>query len=64
MLGQYLNHLKQESPLVEGSFQIVDPHHGTVALFWKGKHIWGVLGVVDPGLRAAYLTYFAGLTLR
>jgi hypothetical protein len=61
MLGQYLKQGKHETPAIEGAYQLKDPYHGDVALFWKGKRIWGTLNLADPDLRAAYLKYFEGL---
>jgi len=61
MLGQYLKQSQHEAPTAEGPYRVKDPFHGDVALFWKGKHIWGTLHLADPSLRAAYLKYFEGL---
>ena len=61
MLGQYLKQGKREAPKGEGAYQVTDPYHGDVALFWKGKHIWGTIKLTDPNLRAAYLKYFEGI---
>ena len=63
MLEQYLKQLKQETNLAEGAYQVKDPYHGEMALFWKGKHIWGTLKVADPGLRSAYLKQFEGILI-
>jgi len=64
MFGHYLKQIKHEAPIVEGAYQVTDPYHGVMALFWKGKYIWGTIRVADPGLRAAYLKYFEGLAIR
>ena len=63
MLGQYLKQVKQETNLAEGTYQVQDPYHGDMALFWKRKYIWGTLKVTDPGLRSAYLKQFEGLSI-
>jgi hypothetical protein len=34
-----------------------------MALFWKGKYIWGTMKVTDPGLRSAYLKQFEGILI-
>jgi hypothetical protein len=41
--------------VVEGLHHVKDPYHGEIDLFWKGKHLWGTLGLVDPDLRSRYL---------
>ncbi len=33
---------------------IEDPHHGEIDLVWKGRHIWGILGLEDRKLRVEY----------
>ncbi len=38
-----------------GSYSISDPHHGPVALSWKGRHLWGILNTKDTALAAKYL---------
>lgn len=63
MLGQYLKQIKQETNLAEGTYQVKDPYHGEMALFWKGKYIWGTLKVTDPALRSAYLKQFEGILI-
>jgi hypothetical protein len=35
-----------------------------MALLWKGRHIWGTIGLSDAELRAAYLKYFEGIAAR
>lgn len=64
MLGQYLKQIKHEVPVVEGAYQVKDPYHGAMALFWKGRHIWGTIGLSDASLQASYLKYFAGISMR
>lgn len=64
MLQQYLRQIKQDAPAVEGTYQVTDPYHGAMALFWKGRHIWGTVGLPDADLRAAYLQYFEGIATR
>lgn len=63
MLGQYLKQIKQEMNLAEGTYQVKDPYHGEMALFWKGKYIWGTMKLTDPGLRSAYLKQFEGISI-
>lgn len=63
MLGQYLKQIKQEMNLAEGTYELKDPYHGEMALFWKGKYIWGTMKVTDPGLRSAYLKQFEGILI-
>jgi hypothetical protein len=63
MLGLYLKQLKQEMNLAEGTYQVKDPYHGEMALYWKGRYIWGTMKVADPGLRSAYLKQFEGLSI-
>lgn len=64
MLGQYLKQIKHEVPVVEGAYQVKDPYHGAMVLFWKGRHIWGTIGLSDASLQASYLKYFAGISMR
>jgi len=63
MLGQYLKQIKQEMNLAEGTYELKDPYQGEMALFWKGKYIWGTMKVTDPGLRSAYLKQFEGILI-
>jgi hypothetical protein len=63
MLGQYLKQIKQEMNLAEGTYELKDPYHGEMALFWKGKYVWGTMKVTDPGLRSAYLKQFEGILI-
>ena len=64
MLQQYLKQIKHDAPAVGGAYQVTDPYHGAMALLWKGRHIWGTIGLPDAELRAAYLKYFEGLAVR
>ena len=64
MLQQYLKQINHEAPVAEGEYQLTDPYHGAMALFWKGRYIWGTLGLPDAELRAAYLKYFEGIAAR
>jgi len=64
MLQQYLKQIKHEAPVAEGVYQVADPYHGAMALLWKGRHIWGTIGLSDAELRAAYLKYFEGVAAR
>ncbi len=63
MLGQYLKQIRQEANLAEGAYQVKDPYHGEMTLFWKGRYIWGTVKLADPGLRSAYLKQFEGLVV-
>jgi hypothetical protein len=63
MLGQYLNQIKHEATLAEGAYQVKDPYHGEIALFWKGKYVWGTMKLTDPGLRSAYLEQFQNIMI-
>lgn len=64
MLQQYLKQIKNGAPAVEGAFEVMDPYHGAMALLWKGRHIWGTIGLSDADLRAGYLKYFEGVATR
>lgn len=64
MLQQYLKQIKHDAPAVDGAFEVTDPYHGAMALLWKGRHIWGTIGLPDAELRAAYLKHFEGLAVR
>jgi len=64
MLQQYLKQIKHEAPMAEGAYQVTDAYHGAMALFWKGRHIWGTIGLSDAELRAAYLKHFEGIATR
>ncbi len=63
MLGQYLTQVKHAPALTEGPYQIKDPYHGDIALFWKGKYLWGTLQLTDPALRSAYLKQFEAIAV-
>jgi hypothetical protein len=63
MLTQYLKQIKQEMTVTEGAYQVKDPYHGEMALFWKGKYIWGMMKLADPSLRSAYLKEFEGISI-
>jgi len=55
-LKKYMSHLGHPDVAPgEGLHTVEDPHHGAIGLLWKGKHIWGVMGLESPGLRAEYL---------
>ena len=64
MLQQYLRQIKHDAPVAEGSFQVTDPYHGAMTLLWKGRYIWGTIGLADAELRAAYVKYFEGVSIR
>lgn len=56
MMERYLQQIGREAQQAsEGSYQLKDPYHGEVDIFWKGKFIWGVLDLNDPNLRSQYL---------
>ncbi len=56
MLRQYLEKVRApKRDLAEGTYRIPDPYHGKIDLIWKGRHIWGVLGLDDDPLRVEYL---------
>jgi hypothetical protein len=56
MLESYLLRTGREAKQVaEGLHQVKDPYHGEIDLFWKGKLIWGILGLEDADLRSQYL---------
>ncbi len=56
MLAQYWKKIGQEKPdLGEGPYTIPDPYHGKIDLTWKGKYIWGTLGLDDSKLGTDYL---------
>ena len=44
--------------VVEGRHTISDPHHGEIDLYWKGRHLWGILNILDVSLRLKYLKLF------
>ena len=44
--------------VVEGRHTISDPHHGEIDLYWKGRHLWGILNNMDVSLRLKYLKLF------
>jgi hypothetical protein len=56
MMEKYLEKIGgKEKRVSEGLYQLTDPYHGEVDLFWKGKFIWGILDLTDPDLRTRYL---------
>jgi hypothetical protein len=56
MLAQYWKKIGQEkTDLGEGPYTIPDPYHGKIDLTWKGKYIWGTLGLDDSKLGTDYL---------
>jgi hypothetical protein len=59
MIQKYLEQTgKTEKSVAEGRHTISDPHHGEIGLYWRGKHIWGILNITDPSLRSKYLKLF------
>jgi hypothetical protein len=56
MMEKYLKQTGNEAKAVsEGAYQLKDPYHGEITLFWKGRLIWGVLDLNDPELRSKFL---------
>ena len=56
MMETYLKQSGSEGkPVSEGAYQLKDPYHGGVTLFWKGRLIWGLWGLNDPELRSKFL---------
>jgi len=49
---------KTEIIVAEGRYLIRDPHHGEIALGWRGAYLWGVVDLKDPDLRSRYLKLF------
>lgn len=56
MIERYLAHLgKVGKDPTEGIYRLDDPHHGPIAVCWKGNYLWGVLGLPEDDLRMDYL---------
>jgi hypothetical protein len=56
MIEKYLQTIKSpRKEMAEGRYTISDPYHGEIELYWKGKHLWGILNVNDQSLRSKYL---------
>ena len=56
MLSQYMEFTKSSrKEIKEGRYTLSDPNYGEIALFWKGRYIWGVLRLTDTDLRTKYL---------
>jgi hypothetical protein len=56
LMEKYFQRIGKETKrIAEGSYQLKDPYHGEVDIMWKGKSIWGILGLTDPDLRSQYL---------
>lgn len=59
MMEKYLKQTGNEGKKAsEGAYRLKDHYHGEVDLLWKGKLIWGILDLEDPGLRSQYLKQF------
>jgi Family of unknown function (DUF6599) len=59
MIEKYLQSIKSSrKEVVEGRYTMSDPYHGEIDLYWKGRHLWGILNVNDPELRSKYLKLF------
>ncbi len=62
MMEKYLKQTGNEEKTVsEGAYQLKDRYQGEVDLFWKGRLIWGILDLNDPGLRSKFLNAFDDL---
>jgi len=61
MIENYLKKTGSQGEVAEGLYRLKDPYHGEVDLLWKGRFIWGILGLDDPGLRSKYLKEVEGL---
>jgi hypothetical protein len=56
MMEKYLKQTGNEGKTAsEGVYRVKDRYHGDVALFWKGKVIWGILDLDDPELQPKVL---------
>ncbi|UCF79886.1 MAG: S9 family peptidase [Candidatus Eiseniibacteriota bacterium] len=56
VLRNYATAVKSpQTRVAQGLLTFEDPHHGTVGLLWRGKFIWGVLGLDRADLRTEYL---------
>jgi hypothetical protein len=56
MIQKYLEKIgKTEKSVTEGRYTLSDPHHGEIDLYWKGRHLWGILNGKDVVLRSTYL---------
>lgn len=61
MMEKYLKQTGNEGQKPsEGTYRLKDSYHGEVALFWKGKSIWGIVDLKDPDLRSKYLKEIEG----
>ncbi len=59
MIQKYLQQIGSPAKEVgEGHYTLPDPYQGEVDLSWKGKKIWGILNMSEPGLRSKYLKLF------
>jgi len=57
MLKQYMQFTKySRRDLKQGLHTLSDPYHGEVALSWKEKYIWGIIGLNDKKIRIEYLS--------
>ena len=61
MIENYLKKTGSQGEVAERLYRLKDPYHGEVDLLWKGRFIWGILGLDDPGLRSKYLKGIEGL---
>ena len=59
MIQKYLQQVgRPEKDLKEDRYTIADPHHGEIEVYWKGRHIWGIVDINEPTLRSKYLKLF------
>jgi hypothetical protein len=65
MLQHYLGRIGNAgTAIAEAPRHVQDPYHGEMALFWKGKSIWGTMNLDDPDLRSKYLRQFEEISTR
>jgi hypothetical protein len=56
-LQRYFQQVKRPpGDIAEGRYEISDPYHGTIGLFWKGKYIGGFVNLPPSPLREKYLS--------
>ncbi len=56
-LYRYFQQVKHpQENIKEGRYEISDPYHGNIEIFWTGKYIGGVLNLPPSPLREKYLS--------
>lgn len=56
-LQRYFQQLKRPAETIaEGRYEISDPYHGNLEIFWKGQYIGGILNLPPSPLRQKYLS--------